>query len=241
MAADVQQFSFLSALFRLLLAVSAGAAIGYGRSRKQRNAGLRTYTLVSIGAALTVLISLYEWNMLCGQWSWVSEITDVKFDGTRFAAQVISGIGFLAAGTILSVAHQQVSGLTSAIGLFGAAALGIAAGSGFYVCVIAADILIIITMELMHPLEVGFKRKLHNITIFVEFESIEDVGTITETIKQLGATIFDLSIEQAKREGEQYPSAILVLKLGKEHASHSSMLSSVAELPCVIAVRELIS
>ena len=237
----LRDFNFLSVVVRLLLAMLAGGTVGFGRASKKRNAGLRTYMLVSIGASLTLMISAFEEKMLTGQWAWLSNVCDVKFDGTRYAAQVISGIGFLAAGTIIGTDHQQVSGLTSAIGLFASAALGIAAGAGFYECVIIGVVLIILTMEYMQPLEVSFKRKLQNITIFVEFRSIDDVSVITDTVQKLGATVYDIDVERTEQEGDQPPSAILMLKLSKEQSSHSSMLSAVAELECVYAVRELIS
>lgn len=239
--AYLREFHFLSVLVRLLLAVASGSVLGFGRAQKQRNAGLRTYTLVSLGAALTILISMYENEMLHTQWAWVTEIAELKFDGTRYAAQVISGIGFLAAGTILSVSHQQVSGLTSAIGLFSAAALGLAAGAGFYECVIPGIIMIIITMEMLQPAEIGFKRRMKNITLSVEFKSIDDVSTISETIRALDAEIFDIDIERSEKDANGLPSAILTLQLSKNNSSHSAMLSSIAELDCVHAVRELIA
>ena len=237
----LRSFHFGSVLLRLLLAVAAGGIIGYGRARKRRNAGLRTYMLVSLGAALTMLISLYEYDMLETQWAWLWEAADVKFDGTRYAAQVISGIGFLAGGTIIGTAHQQVSGLTSAIGLVASAALGIASGAGFYEMVIVGMVLIIFSMETLSPAELAFKRKMHNTTIYVEFDSIEDVSTISKTVQDLDATIYDIDIERSEREKDQYPSAIFVMKLGKKQSSHSALLSSIAELDCVRGVRELIS
>lgn len=237
----LREFHFGSVLVRITLALISGCVIGYGRARKQRNAGLRTYMIVSIGAALTMLISMYEQRMLTGQWQWVTEIADLKFDGTRYAAQVISGVGFLAAGTILGTAHQQVSGLTTAIGLFSSAALGIAAGAGFYECVLAGIVMLIISMEVLQPVEVSFKRRLYNITIFVEFDSIDDIGMISQTILDLDAKIFDIDIERSERKDDKLPSAILTLRLAKGKGSHSAMLSSVAELPCVYGVRELIS
>ena len=237
----LRSFHFGSVLLRLLLAAAAGCVIGYGRARKRRNAGLRTYMLVSLGAALTMLISLYEYEMLQTQWAWLWDAADVKFDGTRYAAQVISGIGFLAAGTILAASHQQVSGLTSAIGLVASAALGIASGAGFYEIVLIGILMVIFAMEVLSPAEIEFKRKMHNISISVEFETIEDVGTISQTIQNLEAKIFDIDIERSERVKDQYPSAIIVIKLSKAHSSHSALLSSVAELDCVRAVRELIA
>lgn len=239
----LRQFSFGSVVIRLVLAMAAGGAVGYGRARKQRNAGLRTYMLVSVGAALTILISLYETQMLYdgGAWAWVASVAELKFDASRYGAQVITGIGFLAAGTIIAVAHQQVSGLTSAIGLFAAACLGLAAGVGFVECVVIATLLIILSMETMQPLEVGFKRRLRNITIFVEFDSVSDIAAITDILEQRGAQIFDIEIERAERENDDLPSAIFTLKLGRENASHSDVLSSLAEMSCVYSVQELIS
>ena len=235
----LQQFNFLSVLLRLLLAMFSGFVIGYGRAVKKQNAGLRTYILTSLGAALTMLISLYEYEMLIGDWAYVALLQEIKFDASRFSAQVITGIGFLAAGTIIAVAHQQVSGLTTAIGLFAAACLGIAAGAGFYVCVLTAAVLIIITMEFMQPLELAYKRRLRNITVYVEMESLDNVGTISDTITALGTQIFDIDVEE--QQPKAHPAAILTLKLSRENASHSALLSSVAELPCVFAVQELIS
>ena len=236
----LREFHFGSAVFRLLLALAVGGVIGFGRSRKQRSAGLRTYMLTCAGAALTVIIAFYERDMLYGVWSALSS-ADLKFDGTRLAAGVISGIGFLAAGTIIGVEHQQVSGLTTAIGLFGTACLGLAAGAGFYEAVLPAAILIIIAMETLQPVEIGYKRRQRNITIFVEFEELQDIETIKRAITAENAQIFELDFENTQRTEDDYPSAILSVKMAKHAASHSAMLSSIAELPCVYAVRELIS
>lgn len=237
----LREFHPLSVILRLLFSVIGGGMLGYGRARKQSNAGLRTYTLVSLGAALTMLISLYEYEMLNTNWQYLYAVADVKFDGTRYAAQVISGIGFLATGTILSIGHQQVTGLTTAIGLFTAGCIGIAAGAGFYEIVLAGIVLAFFAMEVLQPAEVSFKRRLRNITIYVEFENIGDVNTISDAIKSRGASIFDIDIERSKRENNLLPAAIITMKLGKEQSSHSAMLSSIAELECVSAVRELIS
>ena len=93
----------------------------------------------------------------------------------------------------------------------------------------------------MHPVEVTFKRRLRYITLNVEFEDISDVNTITERIKELGATIFEMEFERTERTGDKMPAAIIIIRLSRTNDSHSAMLSSVAELPCVCAVRELIS
>ena len=235
----LKEFNFASVVVRMLLAMLSGALIGYGREKKERNAGLRTYMLISIGSALTLLISFYETEMLQGAWAPVVQEIGMKFDASRFSAQVLAGIGFLAAGTIVASVHQQVSGLTSAIGLFAAAVLGIASGAAFYECVVPAIVIIIFSMEVLQPLEVLFKRRLRNITITIKYINPTDVDMIRRTIEEQGAQLFDIDPEDP--DEDNYPSAIFSMKMSKEKSSHSEMLSSIAELPCVLSLHELIS
>ena len=108
--------------------------IGLERGRKGRAAGFRTYMLVCLGAALTMLLGQYEFEMLNFHWQSLSggQTTDV----TRFSAQVINGVGFLGAGTIIVTGRQEVKGLTTAAGLWASACVGLAIGAGFYECVL---------------------------------------------------------------------------------------------------------
>lgn len=235
----LQEFNIASVLLRLLLAMASGAAIGLGRARKKQNAGFRTYILVSLGSALTILISLYEYEMLTHTWAWAAEYSDIKFDASRLATQVVNGIGFLTAGTIIAIAHRQVSGLTTAIGLFAAACLGIAAGAGYYVCVITAALLVIFTMEWMKPIEIEFKRRLRNMTLAINYRSDSNIADIVKLMEDGGVQIFDIDVEHTEAEGN--PSAVFTVKLSRGHASHSALLSSVAEMDCVQSVQELIS
>ncbi len=241
MLASLRQFSFASALVRLLLAMVSGGVVGYGRSKQARAAGLRTYLLISIGAAMAVLITLFQYQMLTGPWAPVVEEVGLKFDASRLASSVITGIGFLGAGIIMKVAHQQVNGLTTATGLFATMVMGLAAGAGFYECVIVALLLIVVVLNIMSPLEFAFKRRLRNITLNVEFSSVEDITGITRAIEAEGARVYDIDIERSERKDDKYPSAIFILKLSRENHSHSGMLSSVAGLSCVHSVQELVS
>lgn len=239
--AYLKEFNFLSVVVRLALAVSCGGVIGLGRSQKRQNAGFRTYILTAIGAALSVLLTCYEYQMITGQWADIVEVVGLKFDASRYSAQVISGIGFLAAGTILSSGHQQITGLTTAAGLFASVCMGIAAGAGMYDCVIIVLVILIIVLDVLHPMEAAFKRRLRNMTLYVEFASIEDLDDITDAIKGENATVYDINVERTKREGKKFPSAVIVLQMGRDNASHSSMLSTIAELPCVHTIHELIA
>lgn len=239
--AYLKEFNFLSAVVRLILAMACGSVVGFGRSKKKQNAGLRTYVLTSIGAAMSVLLACYEYKMMTGQWAAAVAEIGMKFDASRYSAQVISGIGFLAAGTILSSGHQQVTGLTTAAGLFTSACMGMAAGAGMYDCVIIVLVILIVVLDVMYPLESAFKRRLRNMTIYVEFAAIEDFDEILDTIREEKATIYDIDVERTRREGGKYPAAVIVLQMDRANASHSGMLSTIAELPCVNTIHELIA
>ena len=237
----MEDFTFGSVLLRLVLAMACGGVIGYGRSKKERPAGLRTYMLVCLGGATAVLVSLYLYRMLTGQWADTTAEVGMKYDAARIAASAVTGIGFLGAGIIIKVSHSQVSGLTTATGLFASVSMGIACGFGFYECVIPVLIIIAVVLNLMSPLEGEFKRKLRNLTLTVEYNESSDMDTIRRAIEAQGATIFDIEVEHPEKTAKHNASAMFVMKLSRENHSHSGMLTTVAELDCVHAVREIIA
>lgn len=235
------QFTFGAIILRLCLAVLSAGVIGYGRTRRGRTAGFRTYMLTGVGACLSILLASYDYQMLTGGWSDIVAEVGMKFDASRYAAQVLSGVGFLAAGSIIATDHQQVEGLTTAAGLFASVCMGLAAGAGFYLCVVLSLVLILLSLNVMAPLETAFKRRHRNMTIYVIFHSAEDLQKITDLVNEKEGTILGIDVERTVKEKDLYPSAILSIRMGKEKASHSEMLSSIAELPCVVGVEELIS
>lgn len=122
-------------LLRLALAVLLGGIIGFERERNASTAGLRTHMLVSLGAALAIIVSAFGFNDVLGH-------AHVDLDPSRIAAQVVSGVGFLGAGAILIMHRfEVVRGLTTAAGLWTVAAIGLAVGSGLYVAAIGATII----------------------------------------------------------------------------------------------------
>ncbi|MEE7561353.1 MgtC/SapB family protein, partial [Xanthomonas sp. Kuri4-2] len=117
---------FWDVALRLVLAAALGAVIGANRGRLEWAAGLRTHMLVCVGSALALIVSAYGFQD-------VLAAPHVVLDPSRIAAQVISGVGFLGAGTILFLQREQViRGLTTAAGLWAVAAIGLAAGAGLY-------------------------------------------------------------------------------------------------------------
>ena len=124
------EVTYLSVAVRIVCAVVIGGIIGMERSIKNRPAGLRTYMLVCVGACLIMLTNQYIYQMTG------------TGDPMRLGAQVVSGIGFLGAGTIVVTKHNQIKGLTTAAGLWAAAGVGLALGIGFYEAAVVAAITI---------------------------------------------------------------------------------------------------
>ncbi|WJI15663.1 MgtC/SapB family protein [Pseudoxanthomonas winnipegensis] len=138
---------------RLLLAALLGGIIGADRGRLEWAAGLRTHMLVCVGAALAIIVSAFGFNDVLGN-------PHVVLDPSRIAAQVISGVGFLGAGTILFLQREQViRGLTTAAGLWAVASIGLAVGSGLYAAAVLATALLWIILAVLKPLERRYLRR----------------------------------------------------------------------------------
>lgn len=171
------QFNLASALFRILLAVLIGGCIGSERGRHGRAAGLRTHILVCLGSAMTVMVGLYSVQVL-----------QLGSDPMRISAQVITGVGFLGAGTIITRNHTRVTGLTTAAGLWATACLGLAIGAGFYAGAIASWLIMTVTITIFTRLEWGTKR-LHSDTYYLELAHISHVNEFVSEITNRVASI----------------------------------------------------
>lgn len=134
----------IETILRLLIAALAGSVIGYERERLQWAAGLRTHMLVCVGSCLIVIVSAYGFSEVLGP--------HVVLDPSRIAAQVVSGIGFLGAGTIL-LRGEVVKGLTTAASLWAVAAIGLAVGAGLYVAAVATTVIVLVILAGVKPLE----------------------------------------------------------------------------------------
>ena len=155
---------FWETVVRLLLATVCGGMIGIERGRKHRPAGFRTHMIVCIGAALTMILSTYISAMFSNIWT-----VDGPLDVSRLGAQVINGIGFLGAGTIIVTGRQQIKGLTTAAGLWASACMGLAIGAGFYIGALVACTLIIITVVLLTKVESFILARSRKVNLYFVF------------------------------------------------------------------------
>ncbi|MBP2621216.1 MgtC/SapB family protein [Streptococcus panodentis] len=148
-------------MFRILLSVIIGGIIGLERGRKAQSAGFRTYILVCLGSAMVMMTNEF-----------VSEIYHTG-DPTRMGAQVISGIGFLGAGTILVTKNNRVKGLTTAAGIWTSAAIGLAIGIGFYSGAIACAVALLLIMTIFQPLKSYIQKRSRKVDVYLVLTSLE--------------------------------------------------------------------
>ncbi len=234
----LREFHFASVVLRLLLAMIIGGCIGLERGRKRRPAGFRTYMLVCLGATLTVLLSQYEFTMVQGPWRELAQQIGIKTDVSRFGAQVINGIGFLGAGTILVTGHQQVTGLTTAAGLWASACTGLAVGAGFYECVLVAFPLIFLSIRVFPIVDVMIQEFSRDINLYIEFSSMNQVGNIINHLKAQDVQIYEVDIERGREKQSRNPSAFFSVRMNQKQ-THSQLLSNLAGLDGICVIEEI--
>ena len=236
----MKTLEFWDVCLRILLAALCGGIIGVERGRKNRPAGFRTYTLVCVGAALTMILSAYiaamdpEWRKMLGE----ELAAFTKSDFSRFGAQVINGIGFLGAGTIIITGKNQVKGMTTAAGLWASACMGLAIGAGFYIGAVVGCILMLLTVTIFGKMEYFITSRSRNINIYMEFETADNITDIVERIKGRGVRIFDVELIKAHQEGSKFPAAILVMRLPKK-MTHTALITEIAKVDSVRMIEEL--
>ena len=162
----LRDFNFVTVAIRLFLAMVCGGVIGIERKKQGRAAGMRTHILVCLGSALAAMLGFYA-----------TEVLGYSNDPLRVAAQVISGIGFLGVGTIMLKGRFQIVGLTTAAGLWTAAAVGLALGAGFYEGAIITFLFSVLTITIVHRLEYSINKKYSRFGIYVEINSDQSVRT----------------------------------------------------------------
>ncbi|WMJ86222.1 MgtC/SapB family protein [Anaerocolumna sp. MB42-C2] len=181
----LHSISPITIAFRLLLALICGGIIGFERGRKGRPAGLRTHILVCIGSSLAMITNQYLYNM--------GTSTDVA----RMGAQVISGVSFLGAGTIIITGRHQVKGLTTAASLWACACLGLTVGCGFYSAALLGTLSIWVVNSLLHRLEVPIHSRVKIFRVYIEFREIKVIREMMTFLKENKVKVSDLEFIKA--------------------------------------------
>ena len=221
----LRELTFWSVPIRILAVVIASGIIGLERGLKNRAAGFRTYMLVSIGACMIMMINQYAY-----QFYGVG-------DPVRMGAQVISGIGFLGAGTIIVTTRSQIKGLTTAAGLWASACLGLAVGVGFYEVALIGGFCVLLVLTIFHSWENYMRRNTAVLSIYIELNPGIPLGQFLREIQEQQINMSNIQMQSETISGQDL--AFLATVKPKKKETKESILTAVRALPTVQFVEEL--
>ncbi|MDL2257693.1 MgtC/SapB family protein [Eubacteriales bacterium OttesenSCG-928-K08] len=221
----LQQLTEQAVVFRIILATVFGGLLGWERTRKRRAAGFRTYMLVCIGATVV---------MMTGQF--IFEHISTTADPARLGAQVISGIGFLGAGTIIVTGAHQIKGLTTAAGLWSSACMGIALGIGFYWAAFVMVIVMLLVMTIFDWLQNRWISKSNRIRLHVIFDNIQSITCFLELAKENHIQVDDF---ETTRSPTGAGAAVLFMLRFQEKKSHGEIIEMVRHCEGLISIEEI--
>lgn len=223
----LRELTFLSVAVRMLLAVLCGGIIGVEREYKRRPAGFRTHILICLGAAMTTLTSQYLYLVL-----------HYYTDMARLGAQVVAGVGFIGAGTIIVTRRQRVKGLTTAAGLWAAAIIGLTLGGGFYEGGVLATVLILLAELFFSKLEYRMLDHAPEINLYMEYSGKTPLENVLKFYREHDLKLLDLVVTR-NSDGDKVTScAIFTLRLNKR-CKTEWLLDQLHLVPGVVLVEEL--
>lgn len=225
-------------VIRLVVAAILGGIVGIERGSGDRPAGFRTHILVCVGSALFMLVSLYGFDDVAPN-AQLEEDIGQRRDSARIAAQVVSGIGFLGAGTIL---HEglTIRGLTTAASLWMVSAIGLAVGSGMYFLSTVATIIMMVTLVTFHSWEKRFVATTRNDRRFIRVITNNYDDAITDVTNYLslnGVQIKSLNVKKDKIRGKLIIE--MFLKLGKTAPEGLDIISGLQSVDGVVGVENI--
>lgn len=221
-----REITYTSIVIRILAAIIVGGLIGLERGMKNRPAGLRTYMLVCVGACLIMLTNQY-----------IYQFTGAG-DPMRLGAQVVSGIGFLGAGTIIVTKHNQIKGLTTAAGLWASAGVGLAFGIGFYEAALTASIGIYGILAILQRWEHRVHKKVRLLDVYIELENSVTLSEFTQGLRNINLKIEGIQFEPDSALENNTRAIVFTLKSPKKE-DHFVLLKKIRELNGIVHLEEL--
>ena len=222
----LREVTFWSIVLRILAAVICGGAIGIERELKNRPAGLRTYMLVCVGSCLIMLTNQY-----------IYQVTQ-SGDPMRLGAQVVSGIGFLGAGTIIVTRHNQIKGLTTAAGLWSAAGVGLALGVGFYEAALVAGVFVFVILTLMQRWDDRMRTKTKVVEVYVEMDAALSLGEFIRQLRKMDLEIHNVQMEQ-ENTLEVNTRGMLATLRSPKRCNHAVLIDIIKKIKGVTYLEEL--
>ena len=218
--------SMMAVITRVITSIFIGGLLGLERGMKNRPAGLRTYMLVSVGACLIMMTNQY-----------IYQFTGAG-DPMRLGAQVVSGIGFLGAGTIVVTRHNQIKGLTTAAGLWASACVGLALGIGFYEGAVAVGISVFVILTVLQRFEDSVHKKIRVLELYVELRASVSVAQFVQDLKALDLKMESIQFEPEGGFEADTRAVILTLK-AKKAMDHKLLREQIRKIEGVVHLEEL--
>lgn len=218
--------SNLEILLRIFLSLLLGGALGFERGLKNRPAGTRTYILVCLGSCVV---------MMTGQS--VFSVYGVG-DPARIGAQVVSGIGFLGAGSIIVTRHNQIKGLTTAAGLWAAACIGLSLGMGFYEIAFPAAVSVFIVLTLMQHLDAYSRQRSRVLNVYIELDSRDSLGDFLEYTNVQALDIRNIQAEPNAFLKENFAGFFITIE-SKISGNHQRILDSLKRFEHIRYIEEV--
>ena len=218
--------SMMAVITRVITSIFIGGLLGLERGMKNRPAGLRTYMLVSVGACLIMMTNQY-----------IYQFTGAG-DPMRLGAQVVSGIGFLGACTIVVTRHNQIKGLTTAAGLWASACVGLALGIGFYEGAVAVGISVFVILTVLQRFEDSVHKKIRVLELYVELRASVSVAQFVQDLKALDLKMESIQFEPEGGFEADTRAVILTLK-AKKAMDHKLLREQIRKIEGVVHLEEL--
>ncbi len=219
---EIREVTYLAVALRIVAAVLVGGLLGLERGMKNRAAGLRTYMLVCVGACIIMLTNQYIFQVYGAG------------DPVRMGAQVVSGIGFLGAGTIVVTRRNQIKGLTTAAGLWASAGIGLALGIGFYEAALMGGLAIFTVITLLQRMDNRMRRKNKRVDVYIELSQEVTLGDFLRSVREK-----EIEASNVQREQDADSRAYIATLKVKKRSSHQEIFDIVREIPGVAYVEEL--
>lgn len=224
------EWNTFSIIIRLFLATLFGALIGLERSAQKRSTGTRTFALVCLGSALATMMNIYLVSINNGAFS---------ADVSRIPAAVVSGIGFLGAGSILVTGHNQIKGLTTAASLWVTSIMGIALGAGFIIPSCVCFLLILMANTILQKATHYFEEHNKLISICIEVDSSKGINKLRKELLESGYQILSITKSKQKPLNENDVVIVVDFNLGKKQ-SHQEILEYLNSLEYVSYLEEIL-
>ena len=214
---EIRDLTLWSIVVRILVAIALGGAIGLERGMKNRAAGLRTYMLVCLGSCVVMLINQYTTQVFG------------TGDPVRLGAQVISGIGFLGAGTIVVTSHNQIKGLTTAAGLWASACIGLAIGIGLYEVALISGLCVFLVLTVLHEMDYYMRSRTRMIDAYIELDQSVTLGKFIRNIREQGLEISNILREHDIAYGDEVLSFTATIK-GQKKTNQAELMKLIRKM-----------